>query len=150
MSLKAAVILGGLVEIMPIRSELSLLVCAGVLVFGLTTADAHHSVLGTYDADREITLDGKMVLMLYRNPHAFVQIDVPDENGEMERWAVEWGGAARLSTQGVTRDTFKPGDRVIITGNPSRTPGERRMKMNTLHRPEDGFAWGFRPSEVFD
>lgn len=132
------------------KSRLFLFVSAGLLVFGLTRVDAHHSVLGTYDADLEVTLEGEMVLMLYRNPHAFVQVNVPDEEGQMQRWAIEWGGAARLSTQGVTRDTFKPGDKVIITGNPSRTPGERRVKMNTLHRPSDGFAWGFRPGEVVD
>ena len=127
-----------------------LFVIAGLLVLGPTSADAHHSIVGTYDADKELVLEGEMVLLLYRNPHAFVQINVPDENGEMQRWAVEWGGAARLSSQGVTRDTFKPGDKVIIAGNPSRTPGERRMKMNTLHRPSDGFAWGFRPGEIVD
>ena len=132
------------------KSKLFLFVTAGLLVFGLMRADAHHSVLGTYDANKEDKLEGEMVLMLYRNPHAFVQIDVPDENGQMQRWAVEWGGTARLSRQGVTRDTFKPGDKVIIIGNPSRTPGERRVKMNTLHRPSDGFAWGFRPDEVVD
>ena len=72
----------------------------------------HHSIVGTYDDAEEITLDGQMVLMLFRNPHAFVQIDVPDENGAKQRWAIEWGGAARLSTRGITRDTFKPGDHV--------------------------------------
>ena len=132
------------------KSKLFLFVIAGMFGFGLVTADAHHSIVGTYDDAEEITLDGQMVLMLFRNPHAFVQIDVPDENGAKQRWAIEWGGAARLSTRGITRDTFKPGDHVIITANPSRTPGERRVKMLTLHRPEDGFAWGFNPGEVVD
>jgi hypothetical protein len=65
------------------KSRLFLFVSAGLLVFGLTRVDAHHSVLGTYDADLEVTLEGEMVLMLYRNPYAFVQVNVPDEEGQM-------------------------------------------------------------------
>ena len=38
----------------------------------------------------------------------------------MQRWGVEWGGAGALTGQGVTRDSLKPGDHVIITGNPGR------------------------------
>jgi hypothetical protein len=130
------------------KTKLFILVTAGMLVFGLMTAFSHHAIVSTYDFNKEIKLDGKMVLMLFRNPHAFVHIDVPDEQGVQQRWSIEWGGASQLGGQGVTRNTFKPGDQVIITGNPSRTPGERRMKMNTLHRPKDGFAWGFKPGEV--
>ena len=126
------------------------LITAGMLIFGVMTALAHHAIVATYDFNKEIKLDGKMVLMLYRNPHAFVQVDVPDDKGVLQRWAVEWGGSGQLSGQGVTRDTFKPGDHVIITGNPSRIPGERRAKMNTLRRPSDGFAWGTKPGEVVD
>ena len=132
------------------KTKLFILVIAGMLVFGLMTAFAHHAIVSTYDFKKEVKLDGTMVLMLFRNPHAFVHIDVPDEQGVQQRWAIEWGGASQLGGQGVTRNTFKPGDQVIITGNPSRTPGERRMKMNTLHRPKDGFAWGFKPGEVVD
>ena len=132
------------------KSKMLILVTAGMLMFGLMTALAHHAIVSTYDFKKEIKLDGTMVLMLYRNPHAFVHIDVKDESGAMQRWAIEWGGSSQLSGQGVTRNTFKPGDHVIITGNPSRTPGERRMKMNTLLRPKDGFAWGLKPGEVVD
>jgi len=125
------------------------LITAAMSIFGMT-ALAHHAIVSTYDFNKEIKLDGKMVLMLYRNPHAFVQIDVPDDKGVMQRWAVEWGGSGQLGGQGITRDTFKPGEHIIITGNPSRIPGERRAKMNTLRRPSDGFAWGLKPGEVVD
>jgi hypothetical protein len=132
------------------KTRLFILITAGMLVFGLMTALAHHAIVSTYDFKKDIKLDGTMVLMLFRNPHAFVHIDVPDEQGVLQRWAIEWGGASQLGGQGITRNTFKPGDHVIITGNPSRTPGERRMKMNTLTRPKDGFVWGLKPGEVVD
>jgi hypothetical protein len=124
-----------------------ILVCASLAG---TTTYAHHSFAAVYNSKKEIKLEGNMVQFLYRNPHSYVQIEAPDENGVMQRWSVEWGGAASLSGQGVKRDTFKIGDHVIITGLPSRTPGEYRMKMNTLRRPSDGLTWGTKPGEVVD
>jgi hypothetical protein len=77
-------------------------------------------------------------------------VEAPDENGKMQRWSVEWGGATQLTGQGVSRDTFKIGDEVVITGNPGRNPADHKVKMNTLHRKSDGFGWGTRPGEVVD
>ena len=115
-----------------------------------TTSYAHHSFAAVYNNKKEIKLEGKMVQFLYRNPHSYVQIEAPDENGVVQRWSVEWGGAASLAGQGVQRDTFKIGDHVIITGLLSRTPGEYRVKMNTLKRPSDGLTWGTKAGEVVD
>ena len=126
-----------------------LLVFTAVLVFGIA-AYGHHSIGATYDQQKEIKLEGKLVQFLFRNPHAFVHIEAPDQDGTMQRWSVEWGGAAQLSAQGVSRDTFKIGDVVIITGNPGRNPADHRVKMNTLRRKSDGFGWGTRPGEVVD
>jgi DNA/RNA endonuclease YhcR with UshA esterase domain len=122
---------------------------AGAFLFG-ATAYAHHSFAAVYNSKKEIKLDGKIVQLLYRNPHSYVQIEAADENGVVQRWSVEWGGAASLSGQGVQRDTFKTGDHVIITGLQSRTPGEYRIKMNTLKRPSDGLTWGTKAGEVVD
>jgi hypothetical protein len=120
---------------------------AATLLFAIA-AYSHHSIAGTYDQGKEITVEGKLVQFLYRNPHAFVHIEAPDESGVTQRWAVEWGGAAQLAGQGVKRDTLKVGDVVTITGNPGRNPADHRLKMNTLKRKSDGFGWGTRPGEV--
>jgi len=124
---------------------------AAILVFG-TALYAHHSIAATYDGKKEVKLTGKIVEFDFRNPHAFVHIEAPDAKGAMHRWAVEWGGAASLGGQGVTRTTLKAGDEVTITGNPARglDNGVYRVKMNTLFRKSDGFGWGTKPGEVVD
>ena len=122
---------------------------AGAFLLG-ATAYAHHSIGATYDAKKDVKIEGKLVQFLFRNPHSFVHIEALDEAGKTQRWAVEWGGAGALGGQGVTRNSLKVGDVVVITGNPSRTPGEHRLKMNTLKRTSDGFGWGTRPGEVVD
>ncbi len=114
------------------------------------TAYAHHSIGATYDSKKDVKIEGKLVQFLFRNPHSFVHVEAPDQAGTVQRWAVEWGGAGALGGQGVTRTSLKVGDVVVITGNPSRTPGEHRLKMNTLKRNSDGFGWGTRPGEVVD
>jgi hypothetical protein len=126
-----------------------LLVLAGVVMSGVVT-DAHHSFNAVYDVSSEVTIEGKLVQFLYRNPHSWVHVEVTNESGKVERWAVEWGGTGQLAGQGVTRTTLKVGDNVIISGDPSRTHGDPKMKMNTLRRTSDGFGWGTRPGETFD
>jgi len=122
------------------------LMMAGAFVFA-ATAWAHHSLAATY-LDKEVKLEGKILDLLLRNPHSFLQIEAPDENGVMQRWSLEWRSSGQLGQQGIKRDTLKVGDEVVITMNPSRTPGDHRGALKTLHRKSDGFGWGTNPGET--
>ena len=113
-------------------------------------AQAHHSFTATYFEDRTVTIEGKLLQFMFRNPHSFVHVQAPDENGEMHRWAVEWGGAGQLANQGVTNKTLRVGDVVTIEGNPGRDPGDYRLRMRYLRRNSDGFEWGKKPGETFN
>lgn len=128
----------------------TVLLTACALLVSSAVATAHHSFTATYEDDETIQIEGKIVQFLFRNPHAWVHVMAPDENGEMQRWGVEWGGAGQLGRQGVRRDTLKAGDYVVITGPPGRNKEEHRMLMRTLFRPSDEFGWGQRPDQVFD
>lgn len=119
-------------------SILSLVVGAGVFV---STAYAHHSFSATYDGKREARIEGEVAQFLFRNPHSMVQILAPDENGDMQRWAIEWAGVNVLTGQGVTHETLRIGDHVIVTGNPGRDPADHRMRMLSIERPVDGWKW---------
>jgi hypothetical protein len=131
------------------RSLLLFPALAAALAMG-TTASAHHSFGATYDVNKEIKLEGKLVQFVYRNPHSFVHIEAPDATGAQQRWAIEWGGTAQLANAGVKRDSLKVGDQVVVTARPSRVPGEFRVLMVDLVRPSDGFRWGRRPGELVD
>ena len=126
-----------------------LFLVAAALLCG-TAAYAHHSFGATYNSKVETKIEGNLVQFVFRNPHSFVTIEAPDSSGATQRWSVEWSGAAALGNQGLSQKTLKAGDHVIVTGRPSRTPGEYRMQMLTLKRPADGFAWGNRTGEVVD
>ena len=121
------------------RAFLLGLVC-GALTLG-ASASAHHSFAATYLINDEQTVEGTLVAFLYRNPHAFLHLNVTDEEGQTVRWAVEWGGATTLTGENVTRETLKPGDQVVITGNPGRDPQDHRLRLRSIERPSDGWAW---------
>jgi len=126
-----------------------LLVIAAVFLAG-SVAYAHHSYGATYDVSKQIKLEGKLVQFVFRNPHAFVTVEVADENGGMQRWAVEWSGTTQLGAAGVNSATLKVGDQIVILARPSRVPNEYRALMVTLKRPADGFTWGTREGERVD
>jgi len=131
------------------KRGLIVLLLAGTFGLG-AQAFAHHSFAATYLEDQTVTIEGDLVQFLFRNPHSFVHVMVTEPDGTMVRYAVEWGGAGQLGGQGVTRETLKPGDHVIISGSPGRNPEDHRVRMVTLFRPSDGFGWGNRPGEVVD
>jgi hypothetical protein len=130
------------------RKAFIVIVAAALLSGGIVSA--HHSQAAQYDTSKKVTIEGTMVQFQFRNPHSFVQIEAPDETGQVVRWSIEWGGSGQLTGQGVTRTTLKYGDIVLITANPSRTPNDHKLHMLTLHRKSDGFGWGTRPGEVTD
>ncbi len=129
------------------RKVLFLFVAAAIVA---GSAFAHQSFGATYEVSKQIKLDGKIAQFVYRNPHSFVHVEAPDAEGKTQRWAVEWGGTAQLTTAGVTRESLKVGDKVTIVARPSRVPGEYRVLMVNLLRPSDGFTWGRGAGEVVD
>ena len=125
-----------------------ILFAMGVTVFLVSASlSAHHSFSAVYQP-KEVKLEGKLVQISIRNPHSFIFIEAPDSEGAMQRWSLEWGGAAQLANQGVNQQTLKVGDKVMVTGRPSRTPGEYRVLVQTIST--DGFSWGRGRGEVVD
>ena len=121
--------------------KLIALLFAAATVLGVR-AYAHHSFAATYFEDKKVTVEGDLVQFLYRNPHSFVHVEVKEPDGTTTRWAVEWGAGGQLGRQGVTRETLKPGDHVIVVGNPGRNPEDHRLRMVNITRPSDGWKWG--------
>src|SRR5215470_12505523 len=98
------------------KTKLTAVLLVAVAVAGVQLY-AHHSFTATYFEDKKVKIEGKLITFQFRNPHSFVTVEAPDESGTMQRWGVEWGGAGQLGGQGITRESFKSGDIVVITGN---------------------------------
>jgi hypothetical protein len=84
-------------------------------------AYAHHSFPAQYDAEKPITLTGKVTEVQWTNPHIFIYIDVPDEQtGEVVNWALEMGGPNALLRLGWKRDSLKVDDLITVEGSLAR------------------------------
>jgi hypothetical protein len=68
-------------------------------------------------------------------------VEVADPGGEKIRYAVEWASGSSLNGQGITRETLKAGDHVIVVGQPGRNDEDHRMRMKSINRPSDGWKW---------
>jgi hypothetical protein len=101
---------------------------------------AHHSFAGTYSSET-VTIQGTVVEFLFRNPHSLVLVEASAEKNKTVKWAAEWGTAGQLSRLGIESDTLQPGDRVIISGNPSRNSADHRLRIGGISRPSDGWKW---------
>jgi hypothetical protein len=101
----------------------------------------HHPMAVMYLEDRTQAIEGTLVQFVLRNPHSFVYLETPGENGQAKRWTIEWLAGLQLNRQGVTGDTLKFGDHLVITGFPARDPQELRLSLRTIARPRDGWKW---------
>ena len=90
-------------------------------------ASGHHSVALQFDMTREVTITGRIVEMEWRNPHAWLHVEVEGETGRPEMWRVEFGGANSLYRRGWRRDDLPVGTEVTIHGLPARD-GSRQME----------------------
>ena len=92
------------------------LVLSAVLILlalsGLTFA--HHSAAATYIHGKSVKIEGTLKEFIWRNPHSFMKVQAPDEKGEMQMWVIEGAAAAVLAESGVTTNTLRPGDHVIV------------------------------------
>jgi hypothetical protein len=102
---------------------------------------SHHSFAAFYLEDQTITIAGVVVEFEYRNPHAWVHLQSADVGAPARRYGAEWGNPNRLRQQGVTRETIKPGDYLVITGSPGRNPSDYKIHLKRIERPADGWTW---------
>jgi len=96
--------------------------CLVTLTFLMVTppAQAHHSSAAFYVISASITITGTVTEFRFINPHARVYLKVMDEKGESVVWLAEGANAGVLRRRGWTGTELKPGDRITVTGAPSR------------------------------
>jgi Family of unknown function (DUF6152) len=100
--------------IVPVLTLCGLVFAAGA------AATAHHS-FAPFDLTMEKTITGTVSKFEWTNPHSWIWVDVPNEKGGVDSWAVEGMSPNYLARRGWTKTTLKPGDKVTIAVRPLRS-----------------------------
>jgi hypothetical protein len=96
------------------------LASAALVVAGVIALSAHHSPV-MFDRSVRKTLVGTVVEFAWTNPHASIQLDVPNESGGIDRWGVELGSPNSMVRNGWRSSILKPGDKVTVVVNPLKS-----------------------------
>jgi uncharacterized protein DUF6152 len=97
------------------------LVFAALAAAGLVSvADAHHS-FAMFDHVNRITLTGTVTQFQWTNPHVFIELDVPDAQGNIRHFSIECASPNVLMRAGWKYSDVKKGDKVTLLVNPLKS-----------------------------
>jgi hypothetical protein len=97
------------------------------VAFVMTPVIAHHASGPFYDPDRRVEIEGTVKRFVFRNPHAFLFVDVAEANGTTTEWQIELGAPVSLQRTGWTPETLPMGLIIKVSGQPSRADGSTGM-----------------------
>jgi len=99
------------------------------LVIGGSALSAHHS-FAVFDMSQEKTITGVVSKFEWANPHTFIFVDVPNDKGVVETWAIEGMSPNYLGRRGWSKNSVKPGDKITVSVHPLKEgkPGGMFMR----------------------
>ena len=83
---------------------------------GGTSLWAHHSLAAEFDQKKPVSLTGTLTKLDWRNPHAWIYIDVKNASGGIDKWECELGSPNAMTRAGFTQDSVKVGDELVLDG----------------------------------
>ena len=91
-----------------------------LLLIGLMSAFAvlgHHSAAGV-DRSKTVTVEGTVKQFKWGNPHAWLDVEVPNSKGGVDLWSFEMTSPTFLVRAGWKATSVKAGDKVKVVGRP--------------------------------
>ena len=103
-------------------------------VVGASRAAAHHS-FAMFDTTKQVTLAGTVTMFEWTNPHAYIELDVPGENGSIKHWSIELGSPSILQQAGWKFKDLKYGDKVTAIVSPLKS-GQAGALLSRITMPD--------------
>jgi hypothetical protein len=126
-----------------LRSQVFCAVSA-LVIFAPSPVFAHHSFT-MFDMTKKMTLVGTVTTFEWTNPHSYIEIDVPDEQGAIKHWSIEMGSPSILQQSGWKFSSLKKGDKTTLIISPLKN-GKPGGFLNTATLP-DGRVLGNGPGQ---
>jgi hypothetical protein len=77
---------------------------------------AHHAFAAEFDANKPVTLVGKVTKIEWLNPHTWIHMDVTGKDGKVVPWRIEGGAPNALMRRGWNRNSIKVGEQITVDG----------------------------------
>jgi len=90
-----------------------------LVVFGFTSASAHHPIHGKFDPADQVQFNGIVTKVDWRSPHVHVFMNVREGNN-IDNWAVELENPYILINNNWDEDSLQPGDAITVSGIKAR------------------------------
>ena len=101
------------------KTPISKVCLAAALLAAAPPAMAHHSG-GVFDRNTEVRLMGVVKTVEWTNPHAWIELNVPNTAGKNTQWSVELDSPNVLRRHGWRPGEIKAGDRLTIVAHPMK------------------------------
>ena len=98
----------------------SSLFASAILLVVPSTSPAHHAFSAEFDPDSPVKLQGTVTRVQWINPHAWIHIEVPGEEGSATEWMIEGGTPNALMRTGINRKSLPVGSEIVVTGYQSK------------------------------
>ena len=95
----------------------------------------HHSTT-MYNMSNPTTVTGTVKRFEWTNPHAYIYLEVMDEQGKTVEWTIEMMSLNHLKGYGWSHTTVKQGDVISCTGGAARS-GDPAM-LSSIVKLADG------------
>ena len=102
------------------RSRYTSVLITVMVIAGGVAISAHHSWNTVFSEDKPLVLRGTISKVELVNPHAWIWIDVKAPDGSIQKWGVEGGPPNGLIRNGITKESLKIGEELIVHGYGAR------------------------------
>jgi hypothetical protein len=92
----------------------------GIALAALALPAAAHHGISNWDQNKDVRITGVLSKFEMINPHSYIYVDVKGADGKVVTWGCEMRAAGVLLRSGWTRDMFKIGSTITVTGSPER------------------------------
>ena len=112
------------------------IVAGSALLWSQSPAWSHHAFAAEFDGTKPVKFeDATVTKVSLINPHSWIFVDVKTPDGKIENWAIEAGSPNILMRRGITKDTLKTGQKIIVEGYQAKD-GTRRANGRDLTLPD--------------